>query len=122
MVGTNGPVEFTKEGRRELARIYKELRKLRKEELSPADLDARLKALMERVRRVLDEELVPARERGDGDGDDDEDEDEGDDEQFDETTTDETETTTTVETETDTVETNTTETETTDTTTTTTTP
>lgn len=121
MVGTNGPVEFTKEGRRELARIYKELRKLRKEELSPADLDARLKALMERVRRVLDEELVPARERGDGDGDDD-DEDEGDDEQFDETTTDETETTTTVETETDTVDTDTTETKTTDTTTTTTTP
>jgi putative peptide zinc metalloprotease protein len=78
VVGTNGPVEFTKEGKRELARIHRELRRLRKEDLSPAELDARVKALMERVRRVLAEELVPARDRGDG-GDDDEDEEDGDD-------------------------------------------
>jgi putative peptide zinc metalloprotease protein len=123
VVGTNGPVEFTKEGKRELARIYKELRKLRKEDLTPAELDARVKALMERVKRVLAEELVPARDRGDDD-DDDERGGGGGGGDDDELAPDET--TTTVETETDTGETDTTETETettpTDTTETTTTP
>ena len=119
VVGTNGPVEFTKDGRRELAQVYRELRRLRNQDLAPAELDARVKALMERVRRVLDEELVPARDRRGGDDDDEDDgareRGEGGDETFTDET--ETETTTTVETETDTVETETTETDTTTTTT-----
>ncbi len=112
VVGTNGPVEFTKEGRRELARIHRELRRLRKEDLSPAELDARVKALMERVKRVLAEELVPARGGRDEDDEDSEDDER---EEGDDGGGDEVETTTTVETETDTVETDTVETDTTET-------
>jgi putative peptide zinc metalloprotease protein len=111
VVGTNGPVRFTAAGRRELAQIRKALRDLRKEDLTPAELDARVKALMERVRRVLAQELVPIA-RGSGDGEDD---DAGEDEEFDEGEPDEPDTTSTAETETETGETETTETETTST-------
>lgn len=72
VVGTgDGPVTFTKDGWKELARIKREIKALRREDLAPAELDARMKAIVQRLRAVLQTQLVPARERG---GDDDEDE------------------------------------------------
>lgn len=72
VVGTGGPVRFTAEGRREFAQIRRELRALRKEDLTPAELDARIQPLMERVKLVLDTQLVPIREDDDEEGDEDE--------------------------------------------------
>lgn len=107
VVGTGGPVRFTAKGRRELAQIRRELRALRKEDLTPAELDARIQPLMERVKVVLDTQLVPIGQGEDDDADEDADENEPD-------------VTTTVEeeTETDTGTTTETDTTTTDTTTT----
>jgi putative peptide zinc metalloprotease protein len=73
VIGTDGPVEFTTAGRTELNRIRKELRFLIREDLPFDELQARIDELMDRLRWVLDNELVPA----DGDGDDDEGENEG---------------------------------------------
>jgi putative peptide zinc metalloprotease protein len=81
VVSTGGPVKFTRDGYRELWQIRRELRALRREDLSPAELDARVDALMDRVRVVLDTELVPIRD--DDDDDDEGDDDEGDDDQGD---------------------------------------
>jgi putative peptide zinc metalloprotease protein len=71
VIGTDGPVQFTREGRRELNRIRQELRKLIRQDLPFDELDARIDELMNRLRNVLDNELVPARGDRGGDGDDD---------------------------------------------------
>jgi hypothetical protein len=63
---TGGPVELTEEGEDELDSVERALRSLKREELSPAELDARVDAQMVRIRQVLDTELEP---RG-GEGDD----------------------------------------------------
>jgi putative peptide zinc metalloprotease protein len=123
VIGVDGPVRFTRAGRQELNRIRWELRKLIRQDLPFDELQARIDELMDRLRWVLDNELVPVR------GNDDKD-DEGHDEQQDggssssEDEGDETveptesETTETGTTETGTTETGTTETDTTPTVTT----
>ena len=59
VIGTGGPVRFTRDGRHELNDIRKDLRELRKSELSPAELDAEVQAIVDRLRTVLETELVP---------------------------------------------------------------
>ena len=61
VVGTGGPVKLTAEGRRELARIRYELRRLGRSDLPIAELRLRVNALADRVREVLRTELVPMR-------------------------------------------------------------
>lgn len=74
---TDGPVHFTAEGNREIAAIRRELRELAKLDLSPAELDARIDALMDRLARVLKNELVAAGRSGDAESRDDHDDDAG---------------------------------------------
>lgn len=114
VVGTDGPVTFTAAGRKELNRIRKELRFLIREDLPFDELKARIDELMDRLRWVLDNELVPA-ERDDDEAE--ELDEPGDDEATgdDGTTTEPTVSTDTGTTETDTTETDTTETDTTET-------
>jgi putative peptide zinc metalloprotease protein len=65
VVQTNGPVRFTKQGWREIQLIRKGLKALEDDNLSPAELDARLKDLMARLDTVLRTQLVPADQEGD---------------------------------------------------------
>jgi putative peptide zinc metalloprotease protein len=60
--GNGENMRFTADGRRALAEIRKEFHDLRKEAdgLTLAEIDARVKALVERIRAVLQNELVPA--------------------------------------------------------------
>ena len=60
--GNGDNMRFTADGRRLLAEIRKEFHDLRKESdgLTLAEIDARVKALVERIRAVLQNELVPA--------------------------------------------------------------
>jgi putative peptide zinc metalloprotease protein len=68
VLGTGGPVKFTQEGKHELHEIRKALKELRKSDLSLAELDAQLKAIVERIRNVLATQLVPVGpDEGDGD-------------------------------------------------------
>ncbi|HEX2233551.1 MAG TPA: hypothetical protein VHG69_09320 [Thermoleophilaceae bacterium] len=73
--GTGDPLHLTAEGRREIARIRNELRRLRHAGLDPLDLAAEVDALVERLKQVLRTELVPRRpgDRGDRDDEDDDD-------------------------------------------------
>lgn len=59
VLGTGGPVKFTQEGKHELHEIRKALKELRKSDLSLAELDTELKAIVERIRNVLATQLVP---------------------------------------------------------------
>lgn len=115
VIGTDGPVTFTAAGRRELNRIRKELRFLIREDLPFDELKARIDELMDRLRWVLDNELVPA--KGDDDDEPEELDDSGADGAAEEdgTTTEPTVSTDTGTTETDTTPTDTTETGTTET-------
>lgn len=70
--GTDGKARFTDEGRRELNEVRRALKALKHEDLAPAELDARIDPLVERVRAVLATELVPV---GSVDEPDDEDDD-----------------------------------------------
>ena len=75
VVGNGGPVRFTAEGRREIARIRREFKRLRKLGLPLDELNKRVEGLIERVRVVLQDELVPVGREGaeqDGVGRDDE--------------------------------------------------
>jgi putative peptide zinc metalloprotease protein len=65
-------LEFTKEGKKELKRIVREIRRLNDPDLSLEEIRTRLDALIARLRVVLKTQLVPKRERGDDDDDDDE--------------------------------------------------
>jgi putative peptide zinc metalloprotease protein len=65
VVQTNGPVRFTKQGWRQIHLIRKGLKELEDGNLSPAELDARLKELMGRLDTVLRTQLVPADQEGD---------------------------------------------------------
>jgi putative peptide zinc metalloprotease protein len=60
--GNGDNMRFTAEGRRLLAEIRREFHDLRKESegLTLAEIDARVKALVARIRTVLQNELVPA--------------------------------------------------------------
>jgi putative peptide zinc metalloprotease protein len=70
VLGTGGPVRFTGEGRRRIAEITRAIRRLRREDLSPAELKARLDTLVADLKEVLQTELVPVGRDDDGDDDD----------------------------------------------------
>jgi putative peptide zinc metalloprotease protein len=59
VLGTGGNVHFDAEGNRTLAEIRHELRSLRKEDLSIADLQMRLDRIAARIAEVLRRNLVP---------------------------------------------------------------
>lgn len=64
---TSGAVRFTAEGNRELAEIKRLIRALKREELTAAELKARLDPLIQRIRTVIETQLVPAgKPRDDG--------------------------------------------------------
>ena len=64
VIGGNGPLEFTREGLKQLERIQKELRRLKREfehgQISLEEVKARVEALMLQLKHVLETELVPA--------------------------------------------------------------
>jgi putative peptide zinc metalloprotease protein len=65
-----GPMHFTADGNRELKDIRKAIRELRDQDLSPFELQEKLDPLIERLRKVLAEQLVPG-PPGKGDEEDD---------------------------------------------------
>ena len=58
-LGTGGVVRFTTEGNRQIAEIRRLLNELRRADLTPAELDARVQALADRLFAVVQESLVP---------------------------------------------------------------
>ena len=68
VLSTDGNVHFTPEGNQEIAAIRRELRELARAELPLAELDARLDTLMQRLVRVLRDELEAAGRPGDSGG------------------------------------------------------
>ncbi len=56
-------LEFTKEGKKELKRIVREIRRLNDPDLSLEEIRTRLTALIDRLRVVLKTQLVPKRDR-----------------------------------------------------------
>ena len=76
--GTGDPVHFTAEGNQELAQIRREFQQLRKDadSLTAAQIQARVAALVDRLRVVLQNELVAAGDARRPEDDDDEDDDE----------------------------------------------
>ncbi len=73
VISTGGPVEFTKEGRKALKEIEKQIKALLKSDLPLEELQAQIDALMDQVAEILDTQLVPV-EDDDDDGEDDDDE------------------------------------------------
>jgi hypothetical protein len=67
-LAADGPAHFTPEGNRALRDIRHRLHDLRDMQLSPAELDAELTALLDQLRSVLRDELVPAGDSRDGAG------------------------------------------------------
>jgi putative peptide zinc metalloprotease protein len=64
-----GPLEFTEEGRRQIREIEKALARLRKENLTIPELNARVNDLMAQLKTVLATQLVPAdRKQNDQEG------------------------------------------------------
>jgi putative peptide zinc metalloprotease protein len=61
---TGGQVHFTAEGNQELARIRQDLEALRKQDLTPDELQARLEDIVTRLITVLRTQLVPAGSSG----------------------------------------------------------
>ena len=59
VLGTGGPVKLTAAGKEQIREIRKEIRGLRDEDLSPAELNARLDELVGQLKEVLRTELVP---------------------------------------------------------------
>jgi putative peptide zinc metalloprotease protein len=71
VLGTDGNVHFTPEGRTEIQEIRNELKDLARAGLPLAELDARLNALMQRLAQVLRNELVASGNSGDSSSRDD---------------------------------------------------
>ena len=67
VLGADDPVGLTADGRRELARIRQELRELGQQDLSAEEIIAGTEVLVDRLRKVLETELV-VRDKGAGDG------------------------------------------------------
>jgi putative peptide zinc metalloprotease protein len=61
---TGGPVHFTAEGKRKIAEIRRRLRELLRSDLSIAEIQVQLGALVEEFEAVLATELVPAGKAG----------------------------------------------------------
>lgn len=77
--GTGDVLEFTKEGRRMLRDIRKELRQLGKSGLTVDEIRAGAEELRLRIQELLATQLVPRGDRNDDDDDDDSDDDDSDD-------------------------------------------
>jgi putative peptide zinc metalloprotease protein len=60
---------FTRSGRRQLKRLQQEFKRLGKSDVSPEEFNARAKELTDRLRTVLQNELVPRRDSDDDDDD-----------------------------------------------------
>jgi putative peptide zinc metalloprotease protein len=69
VLGTDGPVRLTGEGRKEIGEILKQIRALKKQSLPPPELRARLDDLFAQLKGVLATELVP-RQEGEQDDED----------------------------------------------------
>jgi putative peptide zinc metalloprotease protein len=67
VVGAGSPVRLTREGRKQIAQIRRALEALRKQKLTIFEIQARVDALMQKLRDVLAKELVPVKHLGDGD-------------------------------------------------------
>lgn len=78
VIGRGEPLKFTALGRQQLAEIRHDLHALREETLSPPELDQRVSAIVDRLRVVLDTQLVPAAPDEDDESDEDIDVDEED--------------------------------------------
>jgi putative peptide zinc metalloprotease protein len=59
-LSTDGQVHFTAEGNQAVAEIRRQLRELGRSDVSGAEIQARLDELMQRLNRVLEQELVAA--------------------------------------------------------------
>jgi putative peptide zinc metalloprotease protein len=70
VLGEGYPVRFTAQGRRQLAKIRKALRRLGKSDLTIVEIQARVDELMNSVREILATELVPVRPGEDEEPDD----------------------------------------------------
>ncbi len=77
VLGGGRPLEFTKEGRRQLKRIQRAFKELGKSGLTVDEIRAKAQELADQIRALLDTELVPAKDRDD-DGEDDDDDRDGD--------------------------------------------
>ena len=64
VIGGNGPIEFTAQGKQELEQIRRELQRLGKEfkkgDISLEEVKAQVELLIQRLKHVLETELVPA--------------------------------------------------------------
>jgi putative peptide zinc metalloprotease protein len=69
VLGTGGAVKLTSAGKQRIMEVRREISRLRREDLSPFELKARLDELVGQLKEVLRTELVPTR---DGDEDDEE--------------------------------------------------
>jgi len=63
-LSTDGQVHFTAEGNQAVAEIRRQLRELGRSDLAGAEIQARLDELMQRLNRVLEQELVAAGKSG----------------------------------------------------------
>lgn len=72
VIGTGGPVEFTKEGKKRLKAIKRRLKWLRRRDLTLEELIAELEEIRAEIADILETELVPAKRKrnDDDDGDD----------------------------------------------------
>ncbi|GAC1345261.1 MAG: hypothetical protein NVSMB29_19440 [Candidatus Dormibacteria bacterium] len=59
VIGTAGPVRFTSQGRRAIRDIREQLEELKESQLTTAQINARVAALMARLANVLATQLVP---------------------------------------------------------------
>lgn len=69
VVGTDGPVRLTGDGRRELQQIRREIASWGKQKLSNEEIRARLPGMIERIKHVLATELRPVRRNDERDAD-----------------------------------------------------
>ncbi len=76
---TGGQVHFTAEGNKTIADLRREFHALKKEAegLTIAEIQARVQGLVDRLKVVLDNELVPAGKSGEGDDEDEEEDERG---------------------------------------------
>jgi len=66
--GTDGPVRFTSDGRKQIEAIEHDIRDLKKQALTPDQVNSQLEAYVDQIHGILDTQLVP---RGPGEPDND---------------------------------------------------
>jgi putative peptide zinc metalloprotease protein len=77
VIGTGGPVEFTREGKKRLKALKRQLKALRRRDLTLEELIAELEEIRAEIADILATELVPAKPKKHDDDDDDDDDDDG---------------------------------------------